>query len=127
MIPILALGIITTILCVFLKESKSPVFAILLAVIAGCVILLKMIPSIGQVVSVFQQLANEANLNTLYLSILLKIIAISYIAEFVGQICKDAGQSSIAMKIDLAAKVLVMVLATPVLLSVLESVLKILP
>ena len=44
-----------------------------------------------------------------------------------GQICRDSGESGLAMKIDLGAKITVMVLAVPVVVSVLEEVLRILP
>ncbi len=127
LIPILILGLFATVVAIFLKESKMPMLAVLVSLTAGIIIFIKILPSIGQVIDVFSQLAAKANLNTLYLNIILKIIAISYVAEFVGQICKDAGQGGIAIKIDVASKVLVMVMAVPVLVTILDSVVKILP
>jgi stage III sporulation protein AD len=72
-------------------------------------------------------LASSANINLFYLTTILKIIGIAYIAEFGSQICKDAGEGSIAAKIEFAAKVLVMVLALPIIVAVLESILRLIP
>ena len=51
---------------------------------------------------------------------LLKIIGIAYIAEFGAQITKDAGQGAIASKIELAGKILILVMAIPILTVVMK-------
>jgi stage III sporulation protein AD len=57
----------------------------------------------------------------------LKIIGIAYIAEFGAQIVRDAGQESIASKIELAGKVLILVLAIPIISIIIETVMKLMP
>ena len=54
-------------------------------------------------------------------------MGIAYIAEFGAQVCKDAGEGSIAAKIELAAKILVVVLALPIIVAILESILRLIP
>jgi stage III sporulation protein AD len=61
------------------------------------------------------------------LTTVLKIMGIAYIAEFGAQVCRDAGEGSTATKIEFAAKILVMVLALPIIVAILESVLRLLP
>ena len=124
---VLGIALVAVVLVVFLKSSQMPVFALLVAVSTGVLVFLLLLPKIMDIIDVFRQLADMADLNTIYLSLVLKIVAVCYLAEFMGQICRDSGESGLAMKIDLGAKVVVMVMAVPVVVSVLESVLQILP
>ncbi len=74
-----------------------------------------------------ERIATNANINMMYLQTILKIIGIAYIAEFGAQIAKDAGQAAIASKIELAGKVLIMVMAVPILTAIIEMVISLLP
>jgi len=72
-------------------------------------------------------LASSAGINMVYMGTILKIIGIAYIAEFGAQICRDAGEGTIASKIELAAKILIMVLAVPIVVAVLTMLIKLVP
>ena len=62
------------------------------------------------------------NMNTVYLSTLLKMIGITYIAEFCSSICKDAGYQTISVQIEIFSKLTILVLGIPVLLTLLETI-----
>jgi len=124
---VLGLALVATILIVFVQESKMPGLSLIISIFVGAVIFLQVLPKIVQVITVFEELASRANLNTFYLGTIFKIIGISYIAEFGAQVCRDAGQGAIATKVEFAAKVLVMVLAIPIIAAILESVVRLLP
>ncbi|WP_337961188.1 stage III sporulation protein AD [Caloramator sp. mosi_1] len=79
------------------------------------------------VIQAMQEIALKANIDYTYINIVLKIIAISYIASFGIEICKDIGQSSLASKIEFAGKVLILIMAIPIIMAVMEMVLKLLP
>lgn len=123
---IVGLGLIATFLILVLKEQK-PVFAFLLATFVGVIIFLSLIGKIADVLHVLQNLANRARVNTFFLETVLKIIGIAYIAEFGAQVTRDAGQGSIASKIELAGKILILVMAIPVITVIIETVVQILP
>jgi stage III sporulation protein AD len=61
-------------------------------------------------------------MNTIYITTLIKIIGITYVAEFASGICKDAGYSAIAGQIEVFAKIAVMALSMPVLIALLETI-----
>lgn len=126
MIQIVGLGLIATILILVLKEQK-PLFAFLLAMCTGIIIFLYLVEKIGGIISVLQELAESSGVNMVYLKTILKIIGIAYIAEFGAQIVRDAGQESIASKIELAGKVLIMVSAVPIISVIIETIMKLLP
>ncbi len=101
-------------------------FAFLLTVFVGIIIFLFLLDEITKVIHLLETIAQKANLNVMYFQTMLKIIGIAYIAEFGAQIAKDAGQAAIATKIELAGKVLILVLAIPIITAVIEMVLSLL-
>lgn len=125
-IQIVIIGIISTIIILLLKDER-PEIAMELSLIAGITIFLMMISRITVVIQALQQIAAKVNIEFTYINIVLKIIAIAYIASFGIEICKDAGQTSIAGKIEMAGKILIIALAIPILMAVMDMVLKIMP
>ncbi|GAA0135679.1 stage III sporulation protein AD [Paenibacillus sp. YSY-4.3] len=126
MIQIVGLGLIATILILTIKEQK-PMFAFLIAVATGIMIFMYLAGKIGGIIEVLERLAESSGVQMIYLKTILKIIGIAYIAEFGAQIVRDAGQESIASKIELAGKILIMVLAIPIISIIIETVMRMLP
>lgn len=125
-VQIVGLGLIATFLVLVLKEQK-PVFAFLLTIFVGVLIFLFLIGQIGRIISMLQELAANADLNMIYVETILKIIGIAYIAEFGAQITRDAGQGAIASKIELAGKVLILLMAIPIINAIIKTVIGLLP
>ena len=61
-------------------------------------------------------------INAGYLQILLKIIGITYIAEFASDLCKDAGYQTIAGQIQTFGKLSVLVISVPILNALLDTI-----
>ncbi|CAH1217944.1 MULTISPECIES: stage III sporulation protein AD [unclassified Paenibacillus] len=125
-IQVVGLALIATVLILVIKEQK-PMFAFLIAAATGIVIFMLLIGKIGSVIDVLKRLAENSGMESVYLKTVLKIIGIAYIAEFGAQIVRDAGQESIASKIELAGKVLILVLAIPIIGIIIETVMKLMP
>jgi len=125
-IQVVGLGLIATILIMVVKEQK-PMFAFLLAAATGVLIFMFLMGKISTVISELERMAKSSGVEMIYLKTILKIIGIAYIAEFGAQIVRDAGQENIASKIELAGKILIMVLAVPIIGIIIETVLKLLP
>ncbi|AIC95031.1 stage III sporulation protein AD [Shouchella lehensis G1] len=123
---IVGLGLIATFLALIVKEQK-PIFAFLLTLFVGSLIFLFLLDEIASVIQLINDLAVQANIHTVYLQTILKIIGIAYIAEFGAQISRDAGQAAIASKIELAGKIFILVLAIPIIKAVIEMILALLP
>jgi stage III sporulation protein AD len=125
-LQIVAIGLIAAVLVVVVKSQK-PELALLLSIAAGVIIFLLVLGKIGSIMDIIKELAAGAGINMVYLSAILKIIGIAYIAEFGAQICRDAGEGAIATKIEFASKILIMVLAVPIVVAVLQTLLKLAP
>lgn len=126
MLQVVGLGLVATILTLIIKEQK-PMFAFLIAVFTGVIIFLFLIDKIASIINLLEKMAAQANLNMIYLETILKIIGIAYIAEFGAQITRDAGQGAIASKIELAGKLLIMVMAIPIITVIIETIIRLLP
>ena len=57
----------------------------------------------------------------------MKITGIAFITEFAVSICKDSGESAIASKIDLGGKVVIISMSIPIISTLLETIIKVLP
>ncbi|WP_240613488.1 stage III sporulation protein AD [Pueribacillus theae] len=123
---ITGLGLIATFLILVIKE-QNPVFAFSITLIVGVIIFIFLIDQIQAIFLLLNQLADQANINLVYVETILKIIGVAYIAEFGAQITKDAGQGSIASKIELAGKLIILGMAIPILKVIIETVLGLLP
>lgn len=123
---IVGLGIVATIIIIILKHSR-PEFAIYISIVTGLIIFSKILHHLVYVIDVLRDLSIKANLEITFFTVILKIIGTAYIVEFGSQICRDAGESSIGMKIELAGKVAIMILAIPILLALMDLITKILP
>lgn len=125
-LQIIGLGLITTFLVLVIKE-RQPLFALLLATFVGAAIFLSLVGEVGKVITLLQDLANKANVDTVYLATILKIIGIAYIVEFAVQIMRDAGQGAIAQKVELAGKIVILVMAIPILTVLVETIIQLFP
>ncbi len=99
----------------------------MLVVFIGCVIFLFLVGEIADIIRMLEKVAINANVNTVYVETILKIIGIAYIAEFGAQITKDAGQGSLASKIELGGKILILALAIPILTVLIETIIGLIP
>ncbi|MDD3839202.1 MAG: stage III sporulation protein AD [Clostridia bacterium] len=125
-VQIISIGIIATIISIIFKSYK-PEFSIFVSITAGILILVLLIGKIVSVIELLSNITEKMEIDTVYFSTLLKIVGIAYITEFGSQICKDAGENTIASKIELGGKILVMILAVPILIALMELIIDILP
>lgn len=123
---IIGIGLIGLIIIVILKQYK-PELAIYVSIIAGVLILVFAIEKLTGIINLLQSISNKTNINSSFLKILLKITGITFITEFAVSICSDAGEKAIASKIEIGSKVVIITMSIPIITSLLELVLEILP
>ena len=125
-IKIIGIGLLALIIIVILKQYK-PEFSIYVSMIAGVLILVLSIQKLTGIINLLQSLANKTYINKSFLSILLKITGIAFITEFAVSICSDAREKAIASKIEIGSKVIIIAMSIPIITSLLELVIEILP
>lgn len=125
-IKIIGIGLIALIIIVILKQYK-PEYAMYASLIAGILIFVLIATKISGIVEVLKSLANKSSINSEFITLLIKITGIAILTEFTVSICKDSGESAIASKVDLGGKVIIMSMSIPIMASLLETVINILP
>lgn len=126
LIKIIGIGFITLILTILLKEYKKD-YAVYVILIGGALIIFLSLDTLINIIDFLNSLSSKAQIDNSFISLLLKITGISILSEFAISICKDCGESSIASKIDLGGKVIVISLSIPVIGNALEQLLALLP
>lgn len=118
-IKIVGISIFSVIMIIILK-SYRPEMALVLSIITGIGIMLYAISKMSSVINVLNDLISKSGVNTDFLLIIIKVIGIAYIVEFGKNVCIDAGQSSIATKLEMAGKVVIVVLTIPLISSLVN-------
>lgn len=99
-------------------------YSTLLSIGACLFIVSFIIGKLGNVLDSIDRITGYININMEYISILLKMLGISYICEFATNICKDAGYGAIASHIELAGRVTMVVMSLPILFHVIDMVVR---
>lgn len=118
---IIGLGLSATVLSVFIKNWRSEV-AILISLTAIIVIFFTVFPYLKTVFNVFGDISERIGLDTRYIKLILRVIGIAFVTQFGAELCRDAGESAVASKIELGGKIMIVAFSVPVMYSFLEVV-----
>ena len=125
-IKIVGIGLIALVIIILLKQYK-PEFAIYISILTGVLILILIMDKLTGIINLIQTIVNQSYINTEFIALLIKITGIAFLTEFAVSICKDAGEAAIASKIEIGSKIIIISMAIPILSSLLELILKLLP
>lgn len=120
--PIVGIAIITVILTLLLKKHHRE-YGVIAAIVGGAVVLLSVITSLLPVTEQVRAWFDMAGVYGGDIGILLKSMGICFLTQFASDTCKDAGESALASKVELAGKVAVVVTALPLFQSIASTAL----
>ena len=121
MIKIACLGMSCVLLGLFLKQPRSP-FAELIRLATCLPIIFFSLSRLSAVFELLNTIGGYFSEQKDYFKILLKIIGITYIADFSSNICKDAGYGAIAGQIEVFGKISILAISSPIILALLETI-----
>lgn len=121
-LQVLGLAVAAGVVLVVLRQQR-PEMALLLSVATGVVLFTLVVGRLLAVIQTLEALGSRARIDVAYLGTVLKIIGIAYLADFGSQVLTDAGERAIAAKVEMAGKVLIVLLAVPILVAILERLL----
>lgn len=125
-IKIAGIALVSLFIILILKQYK-PEFVVHVSIIAGILIFSMVVPKLSAIIELLNGLASKLGENSQFFSILLKITGIAYISEFATNLCKDSGETAIASKVELGAKIIIIAMSVPILGAVIELLIDILP
>lgn len=119
-------GILGAILAILMKQY-NPALAVAVSLATGVLIFLTALPLMAEALGFVRHLGEMAGGLGAYTTLALRVIGVAYIAELGASVCNDANESAIAAKIDLAARVIILVMAMPVIVDIVRIVTGLLP
>jgi len=119
-------ALVVTVLLVVLRQQR-PDMAIMLSLAAAVLILFFLADQIWQAVALLQELASRAGVRDTYVQILLRVMGIAYLAELGSQVCRDAGEGTMAAKVEMAGKIVILILAVPIVRALADAILTVIP
>ncbi len=123
---IIAIGLITCLATMIIRPIRSD-FAVIIAIVGGLIILFMVVNYLSSVFETFRNIIGITGLNSSLYTLLLKIIGVGYLVEFTAGICSDTGNSSLGDKVLLGGKIIILVMALPIITNILHIVMELLP
>ena len=115
------IGIAGVFLSILVKEIK-PAFSLLISITVCIMIFFFLTEKLWYLVETFQSFGEYLTIQNSYLKSLMKILGITYLADFSSNICKDAGYHAVAGQIEIFGKLSILALSTPILAAILETI-----
>jgi stage III sporulation protein AD len=113
-------GIVAVLLAVSLKGMKGE-YGTYLVIAASFFIFFYGMGKLTTILDTMKEIQSYIKINSIYLSTLVKMIGITYIAEFSAGICKDAGYGAVGTQIEIFGKLSVLAVSMPILLALIET------
>lgn len=123
-LSITAIAIIASILSLMLKKDR-PEISFVLSIVAGIVILFMLFPAARSALDIIENLSDIAGIKIEYMTVIIKSCIIAMITSVAAATCRDSGNSSLAMKLEIAGRVAIIILAFPVINTLLSLILSV--
>ena len=120
-LQLLGCGFLTLVLWLVLEQYKSS-FSVFVVIAFGALTLVQIAGNLQELIQTLLTISVQAGVNTAYLTTMLKMIGIAWLTECLCQTCRDAGNGALAMKLEFAAKITILLLIVPVLSELLRTV-----
>lgn len=120
-IQVAVLAVAGVLLAVQFKSGKTE-YGIYLGVALSILIFFQILGKLDVVLTVIKTIGDLLPLDAVYVGTLLKMLGITYVAEFSASICQDAGYQTIARQIEIFGKISILVMSMPILLALLQTI-----
>lgn len=120
-IQIALIGVFGTLLALQFKSGKSE-YGIYISIAVSLLILFGMSGKLSVITDTIDTIGSYIHVENVYITAMLKMLGIAYLAEFASGICKDAGYQTVAGQIEIFAKLSILALSMPVFTALLETI-----
>lgn len=120
-IQIGVIGVVGALLAIQFKSGKNE-YSIYISMAVSLLIFFFIFSEMKIFVELIREIGGYMNLHTSYIGTLLKMLGITYVSEFASAICRDAGYQSVSGQIEIFAKLFILGLSVPIILSLLEVI-----
>ena len=125
-IKIIGIALIALVVIIMLKQYRQE-YAIFISILTGILILFLVMDRLTGIINLISTIESKFSINTQFIALLIKITGIAFLSEFAVSVCKDSGETAIASKIELGSKIIIISMSIPIISSLIEIILKLLP
>ena len=125
-VKIIGIGLVGTVSSLVVKQTK-PAVSVGITIATVMVIFMYAISGLSYCIEVINVICEHLDIKSEHIGTVIKMIGVAYLAEFGAQVAKDAGENAISAKIELAGKVIIVTYSIPVLISLLNLLISIIP
>lgn len=115
------LGVVGAILAVQFKGGKAE-YGLYISVGISIFIFLSIVGHLETIIRTVREISSFIDVDTTYISTLIKMLGVTYVSEFSAGICRDTGYQTIASQIEIFGKLTILVLSLPILLALLQTI-----
>lgn len=123
---VIGVALLGSALLSMLRGIRSDI-AVAVSVSLGVVLFVLVVSRLAQFVTALWEMASAAGISRPYLDTVLRVVGVAYLSAFGAQVCRDAGEGALAVKVELAGKVLILGMAAPLMFALVDAVLRVLP
>lgn len=121
MVQIGVLGVAGALLAIQFKSGKAE-YGIYISIALSLIIFFSVLGQLQTIIDALKTVGEYIRVDHLYIGTLVKMLGVTYIAEFASGICRDAGYQTIVLQIEIFGKLAVLILSMPVLMGLLDTV-----
>lgn len=108
-------------LSIIIRKYNSE-YGLYISLAASVLIFGVVLNSISPILNLIESLNDVTGVNSVYIGILFKALAVCYITRLASDCCKDSGETAIATRIDFAGKIAILLISVPLFEAILEIV-----
>lgn len=120
-VKIVVIALVFAVIIIYLQSINREI-ALVAAIVAGTIIIISVLDLLSQVFSFYQEIASLGEIGSDILKLIIKITLICYIVEFAVGVIEDFGLKSLADKVTLSGKLIIIVLVAPVIISLIKVI-----
>lgn len=120
-ITVIGVAIVGLVLIHTIKAFR-PDMAVILSLAISIYILFLVLGRVSAVIETIAGIAGKAGVSNLYLNTIIKVIGVSYITGFTADLCRDSGEGALATKVELAGKAIIITMAVPIMLAIMDTI-----
>lgn len=121
MIKVALLGLIAAMVAIQFK-GRRPEYSLYISVSSCLIIFALGVTKIKSIMAILEKIESYISISPAYIAILLKMIGITYIAEFATSLCRDAGHDALSNQISIVGKLTILSMSMPIIVSLLDTI-----
>ncbi len=116
-----AFALVAVVIIVLIKQERKEI-GVTISIIATTILAVYAIVQLNDIVNLLFDLISKVGVNAKYLEIILKVVGIAYIVELTKDVCVDSGETALGSKVEMAGKIVMVVMTIPIITGVVEVI-----